>query len=171
MPTVYIAEDDKSLIREATKAFYPNYFVYELDITKSGNVDDWGKLDLTKNDFVVLDLNYSGDPQLKGRISGLDTLNFLLQEKKAGRLGGLVNIIIATSHTGVIDPESLEPLIGCADESLLKIYGLDKVVAGEDKVVVNYGERLKQYVEQIKKGEVQPLNQIVRQGKSANPEP
>lgn len=163
MPTIYIAEDDKDLIREATKAFCQKYFVYELDITKSGRVESWGELGLTKEDFLVLDLNYSKDPQLKGRVSGLDTLNFLLQEKEAGRLGGLVNVIIATSHTGVIDPENLDPLIGCADESLLKIYGLDKVVAGEDKVVANYGERLKQYIEQIKTGEVQPLNRTLKE--------
>ena len=156
MANIYLLEDDKRFIAQAEDSFQEAHAhtLYPLEAQLSNKAEYWRNLDIMPHDLVVLDLNL----QLAGaRWTGLEVLQLLDNEKKAGRLPGLERVLIATGVPGQVDPENIYPEIGFV--SRFKVYGMEK---GEDSAgrtsAVGYGASLVRKVEAIIAGTEEELN-------------
>lgn len=149
MGKIFIAEDEKDLIMEAEGAFSTEeYQIYEVDLEQANKPEYWESIDITKDDLVVLDLNF------KMAYSGLDTLRLLETEKEKGHLAGLERVLVATSLKQQIDSPDVAFVNG------FDVYGLEKGVDASRQVdVAAYGNCLLSKVKSIYSGSEKAVNE------------
>lgn len=152
LPCVYIVEDDPRLISEAQVSGHGRYEVIGVPVSQSNDPTYWQALDLQAGDTLVIDLNLRADH------SGYDVLSLLEREKAARRLGGLENVLVATSLREQVELKKVDPRIGLLRG--FRVYGLEKGTDVRRNVdVQRYGTSLLDMIDRIYCGEEAPLNE------------
>ena len=158
---IILCEDDRALLGEAqvmliTKGYTP--FIAKL--SNIFTIDYWKRMSPTKDDLIVMDLNFKDytDSKTGQRVtlnySGLDILKLLNKEQKT-QLPGLEQVLVATSLKNQLTSPYL-----CLDIGNFKLYDLEKAVSGDRKTinVRSYGQALVDKIDAIYAKTAKPIN-------------
>ena len=117
---IIMVEDGQRLVAEATpRLIVGGYTPFNTKLEETNTIEYWKKVNPTKDDLVVMDLNF----KLAGvNFSGLTVLNLLNREKQKGQIPGLEQVLVATSLKRQLDSPDI-----CLDLTAYRVYGLEKV--------------------------------------------
>ena len=149
---IIMVEDDQRLVAEATpRLIVGGYTPFNTKLEETNTIEYWKKVNPTKDDLVVMDLNF----KLAGvNFSGLTVLNLLNREKQRGQLPGLEQVLVATSLKRQLDSPDI-----CLDLTAYRVYGLEKAVGPNNQVVSgSYANSLVDTIDKVYAGTARQLN-------------
>jgi len=149
---IIMVEDDQRLVAEATpRLIVGGYTPFNTKLEETNTIEYWKKVNPTKDDLVVMDLNF----KLAGvNFSGLTVLNLLNREKQKGQIPGLEQVLVATSLKRQLDSPDI-----CLDLTAYRVYGLEKAVGPNNQVVSgSYANSLVDTIDKVYAGTARQLN-------------
>src|SRR3989338_1080337 len=149
---IIMVEDDQRLVAEATPRLIVGvYTPLHTKLEETNTIEYWKKVNPTKDDLVVMDLNF----KLAGvNFSVLTVLNLLNREKQRGQIPGLEQVLVATSLKRQLDSPDI-----CLDLTAYRVYGLEKAVGPNNQVVSgSYANSLVDTIDKVYAGTARQLN-------------
>ena len=149
---IIMVEDDQRLVAEATpRLIVGGYTPFNTKLEETNTIEYWKKVNPTKDDLVVMDLNF----KLAGvNFSGLTVLNLLNREKQRGQLPGLEQVLVATSLKQQLNSPDI-----CLDLTAYRVYGLEKAMGPNNQVVSgSYANSLVDTIDKVYAGTARQLN-------------
>ncbi len=149
---IIMVEDDQNLLQEAqARLMAGGYTPLLAKIEETNTVNYWIGINLTKDDLVVMDLNFK---LARVSFSGIDVLRMLDTEKMRGQLPGLEQVLVATGTKGQLSSVDIR-----LDLTKYNVYGIEKAMSADGKAVVgSYGQSLLNAVNDIYRGKGKILN-------------